>query len=106
MAEPKATSKKKKSFTRKKKVVYDRVRFTVPEIFGDDDEFNLPNMRQMPFGVSREMRTNPQRFMNWIVDNATPEEAEAIDSLLEDESEIFMEAWGKASKAAPGKSSR
>lgn len=100
-------STKKKQFTRKKKVVYDRVRFAVPEIFEDDVEFDLPNMRQMPLGVSRTMRTDPTRFMNWITDNATsPEEVEAIDSLLEDESELFMDAWSKASKASAGKSSR
>lgn len=99
------SSKTKPKFTRKKKVVYDRVRFTVPEIFGADEEFDLPAMRQMPLGVSRTMKSDPTRFMNWIVDNSPSEEqADAIDSLSDDEAEQFMDAWGKASKAAAGKS--
>lgn len=99
------SSKTKQKFTRKKKVVYDRVRFAVPEIFGEDELFDLPSMRQMPLGVSRTMRTDPTRFMNWITDNSPTEaQVEAIDSLSDEESDIFMGAWGKASKAAAGKS--
>lgn len=101
MAEPKA---KKKSFTRKKKVVYDRVRFTVPEIFGDEEEFDLPSMRQMPLGIERTMRTEPDKFLGWIIEHTTPEEAEAIDGLVGDESTVFMDAWKKASGPAAGKS--
>lgn len=106
MAEPKAKSKSKKTFTRKKKVVYDRVRFTVPEVYGDDEEFDLPTMRQMPLGVERSMRTDPEKFLSWIIEHSTKEEAEAIDALVGDESITFMEAWRKASGAAAGKSKR
>ena len=103
MAEPK--SKQKKQFTRKKKVEYTRVTFAVPEIFGDDEEFDLPNLRQLPSGVQRQMRTSPDVFLNWIVDHVTAEEAEAIDTLDEEEHLEFLEAWSKASKVAAGKSS-
>lgn len=106
MAEPKAKSKTKKQFTRKKKVVYDRVQFTVPEVFGDDEEFDLPTMRQMPLGIERTMRTAPDKFLGWIIEHATPEEAAAIDSLVGDESTTFMDAWKKASGPASGKSKR
>ncbi|GAA1714444.1 hypothetical protein [Brachybacterium phenoliresistens] len=105
MSESKSKKSKKKQFSRTTKVTYDRVQFTLPEVFGDA-EFDLPTMRQMPLGVSRTMKTDPRRFLNWIVENATPEEAEAIDSLVDDEALLFMDAWGKASKAAAGKSSR
>ncbi|WP_087484930.1 hypothetical protein [Brachybacterium massiliense] len=103
MAEPKA---KKKQFTRKKKVIFDRVRFTVPEIFGEDEEFDLPTMRQMPLGIERTMRTEPDKFFAWVIEHSTDEEAEAIDSLVGDESMIFMDAWKKASGPASGKSKR
>lgn len=107
MAEPKA---KKGSYARKKKVAYDRVHFTVPELFEDDAVFNLPSARQVPLGVQRRLASEPGAFESWMVDNVgganVEEQVEAIDSLFGEETQIFAEAWRKASKVDTGKSSR
>lgn len=107
MAEPKA---KKKQFTRKKPVNYDRIRFTVPELFEDDAVFNLPSARQVPLGIQRKLSTEPGAFENWMVENVAGDDVEAqieaIDSLVGEETQIFAEAWRKASKVDAGKSRR
>lgn len=99
-------SESKSSFKRKKKVVYDRVRFTLPEIFEDDAEFNLPAFRQVPNGVQRRLRTESGALLNFLADHVTDEELEAIDSLYDEENDAFMKAWAKASGIDLGKSSR
>ena len=110
MAEPKAKSKSQKSFTRKKKVVYDRVRFTVPELFEDDAVFNLPSARQVPLGVQRKLTSEPGALENWMIENVagdnTEAQIDAIDSLFGEENKYFVEAWQKASKVDTGKSKR
>lgn len=101
---------KKSKFTRKKKVVYDRVRFTLPELFDDDAEFNLPSARQVPLGVQRKLNTEPGAMENWLIENLggddVEDQLEAIDDLSGEDIKLFVSAWQKASKADAGKSSR
>lgn len=105
-ATTKKKAKSKTSFKRKKKVIYDRVRFTLPEIFEDDAEFNLPNFRQIPNGVQRRLRADSSVLLNFLADHVTEAEVEAIDSLHGEENQALMEAWAKASGVDLGKSSR
>lgn len=103
---PKKKTETKTAFKRKKKVVYDRVRFTLPEIFDDDAEFDLPHFRQIPNGVQRRLRADSSVLLNFLADHVTEAEVDAIDSLHGEENQALMEAWAKASGVDLGKSSR
>lgn len=107
MAEPKA-KKKSNAYARKKPVNYDRVRFTVPELFDEEAVFNLPSARQAPLGVQRKLNSEPGAMENWIIENLAgdnvEEQRDAIDELFGDEVQEFVKAWRKASKVDAGKS--
>lgn len=107
MAEPKA-KKKSNPYARKKSVVYDRVRFTVPELFDEEAVFNLPSARQAPLGIQRKLGTEPGALENWIIENLAgdnvEEQRDAIDELFGEDVETFVKAWRKASKVDAGKS--
>lgn len=98
-------ARKKVKPERVKKVVYDRVRFTFPEVFGEEFEFDLPNIRQQPNSVARNMEKRPFVLTDWLADNSAPEMIEAFDLLQgDDENRDFMRAWAKASGVDLGKS--
>ncbi|MCW1803876.1 hypothetical protein [Brachybacterium squillarum] len=101
---------KKSKYARKKKVVYDRVRFTLPDLFDEEAVFNLPSARQVPLGVQRKLNSEPGVMENWLLENVSGDDVEdqiaAFDTLSGEEVKEFMRAWQKASKADAGKSSR
>lgn len=101
---------KKSKFSRKKKVVYDRVRFTLPDLFDEEAVFNLPSARQVPLGVQRKLQSEPGAMENWLIDNLVGDDVDdqraAIDELSGEEIQSFVEAWQKASRTDAGKSSR